>query len=63
MVDLTPEQEKAVIEAFSKPPVGWVDAWDNASEWERQMAVQLFLAGVRWAQREKGDIMREAQRD
>lgn len=51
--ELTPSQEKALIEAVWKH---WhvSDAWDNIlSENERKDAAAYFLAGARWAQREK----------
>jgi hypothetical protein len=53
MTDLTESQEKALIEAVREH---WVvsDAWDNIlSDNDRKDAAAYFLAGVRWAQKEK----------
>jgi hypothetical protein len=54
MPDLTPEQEKALIEAVTEDWRFWVDAWDRGlNDQERKWATVGFLAGVRWAQKEK----------
>lgn len=51
LAKLTESQEKALIEAVTKALKGWVDAWEHIDSWERDIAVQSFLAGVRWAQK------------
>ncbi len=51
---LTPEQEKALIEAATKRAKGFVDAWERLyTDEEQEDAAYMFLAGVRWAQKEK----------
>jgi hypothetical protein len=54
MADLTAEQEKALIEAVTQRLSGWVDAWERGTtDEEREEYAYYFLAGVRWAQKEK----------
>jgi hypothetical protein len=51
---LTPEQRKALIEAATQRFKGWVDAWERGhTDEEREELAHFFLAGVRWAQKEK----------
>ncbi len=48
MLDLTPEQEKAVIEAATQRLKGWVDGWERGlTDEQRDDAAYYFLAG--WA--------------
>jgi hypothetical protein len=53
MPDRLAEARKAVTEAVTQAYKGWVDAWEQSTEIERKIARRAFLAGVRWAQREK----------
>jgi hypothetical protein len=47
--DLTPEQEKALIEAVTTRT--WVDGWERGlTEEQRDDAAYYFLAGVKWAE-------------
>lgn len=54
MTDPTPEQREAVIEAVTEHWGSLGDAWDNIlTEADRNLAIALFLAGVRWAEEQK----------
>jgi hypothetical protein len=54
LADLTAEQEKALIDAATVRRDHWSDAWERGyTDEQRAEAKYFFLAGVRWAQREK----------
>jgi hypothetical protein len=54
MLELTESQEKALIDAATERCEGWVDAWEqDYTEKEQKEAAYFFIAGVRWAQKEK----------
>lgn len=49
--ELTPEQEKAFIEAITDAYSGWVDAYEQHFDGpeDERVGRAIFLAGVRWA--------------